>query len=87
MRLERNINADGFGKYSLVNHKKDGELEHGMPGTKDEFFVIKLKDLHAKAALLAYAKSAEFYDSEYAADIRDLAARAGRDNVWCKFPD
>jgi hypothetical protein len=89
MRLDRNVNPDGRGKYGLVNLREedDGRVIHGEPGTKEEFFVIKLKDKHSKAALLAYADSVEFYDKEFAEDVRELAARAGRDNPWCKDPD
>ncbi len=48
MRLDRNVNSDGREKYGLVNLREedDGQVIHGKPGTKEEFFVIKLKDKH-----------------------------------------
>ena len=89
MKLYRNGNPNGRGKYGIVDLREDPykKIEFGLPGTKEEFFVIKLKDKHSKAALLAYAESAEFYDKEFAEEVRELAARAGRDNPWCKDPD
>ena len=112
MRLVRNTNPEGHGKFALVNleklHKqfpvrdgaeygenpaydsleylKDrGFLTYGAPGSDDEFFVIKLKDVHARAALTAYAASCS--DPELAADVHELASRAGVNHPHCKHPD
>ena len=87
MDLVRNITTDGSCKYSLIEHQKDDHVEHGKPNTEHEFFVIKLKDRHAKSALEAYAKSVEPTDEQYAWQIYELAERAGVDNPWCKDPD
>lgn len=99
MRLDRNIK--GSGKYALVRvrkltpHGRDildqmvtaKVADMGTAGDEDEFFAIKLKDKYAQAALLAYAKAAAADDPEYAADVRELAARAGPASRWCKKPD
>jgi len=87
MKLVRNITEDGKCKYSLIENLKDGKIEHGLPGTEDEFFVLKLKDVHSKAALLAYAESINSEDPEFAEEVRDLASRSGTDSPWCKSPD
>lgn len=86
MKLDRNINANGMGKYALLNLRRN-VVEWGREGAEDEFFVLKLKDVWSKPALLAYAEAAEAHDPEYAAEIRGLAARAGIDNHFCKTPD
>lgn len=90
MRLKRNTTPDGMCKYSLIEHEKSDHVEHGLPGTENEFFVIKLKDIHARAALLGYLGSilqkADF-DEEYAHDIFELSKRAGINSKWCKEPD
>lgn len=54
-----------------------GFVEFATPGSRSEFFVVKLNDRYAKAALLAYADAAEADDPEYAADVRELASRTG----------
>ena len=64
-----------------------GVLEWGNKYAPDEFFVIKLKDENADAALIAYAASAEKKDPEYAAGIISLIERAGKNNPFCKTPD
>lgn len=53
MKLDRNINPDGKGKYALINLRKN-TVEWGEP---DQFFVIKYKDEFAAAALEAYAEA------------------------------
>lgn len=57
-----------------------GFLEYAGKNDPEEAFVIKLKDAHAPAALLAYAQSAhrpgEHRDDELAADVLDLVERA-----------
>ena len=90
MKLDRNINPDGTGKYALrellkLEAQKDfsattsvsalamqGIVDHG--GTPEtDFFVIRLKDKYAAAALTAYANAANKDDPEYAAEIHHLA--------------
>ena len=99
MRLDRNIGDAG--KYALVRMRDltsdmrgaldalatGGVVDMASAGDQDEFFAIKLKDKYAQAALLAYADAAEADDPEYAADVRELAARAGPASPWCKRPD
>jgi hypothetical protein len=65
MRLDRNVNVDGRGKYALINLRKatpdivDESVcvpEFAVTwGGDDQFFVIKYKDKFAAAALAAYA--------------------------------
>jgi len=43
MRMDRNINQDGMGKYALINLRTNK-----IDWDADEFFVIKLKDRYAK---------------------------------------
>lgn len=54
MKLDRNINKDGHGKYALINLRTN-MVEWGGPG--GGFFVIKLHDKFAPAALRAYAEA------------------------------
>ena len=75
MKLDRNVSYDGKGKYALINLRTNQVL-WGYPHSEHEFFVIKLKDKYASAALFAYARAAEADDPEYAADVRALAQRA-----------
>jgi hypothetical protein len=51
-------------------------VELGEKGSAEEFFVLKLKDRHSVAALLAYASSVEIVDPGFAAEVRELANRA-----------
>lgn len=70
MKLDRNINADGMGKYALLKLRN---LRRGDPAVDaalrtldeagildwgntvdSEFFVIRLKDVNAANALFAY---------------------------------
>lgn len=62
-------------------------VKFGPPGSKDEFFVVMLKDECAEAALTAYAQHAASFDKEYASAVLDLADRAGPNSPWCKRPD
>lgn len=71
MKLDRNINGDGKGKYALVRLRGTekeseaydclstldalGHLDWGIVGAKDEFFVVKLRDKYAPGALKGYA--------------------------------
>ena len=105
MKLDRNTNPTGKGKYALVNLRKIGgdprtheemadaikaspqSIEFGFVGAADEFWLIKLKDKYAAAALAAYANAAEAEDPEYAAQVRDMVKRAGPSSPFCKSPD
>jgi hypothetical protein len=113
MKLDRNINADGRGKYALLKMREverfatddpfypiqkdiaaaiklledEGILDWGTAGTEREFFVIRLKDRYAGAALAAYAASIREADPEFAAEVDDLVARAGPRSAFCKEPD
>lgn len=53
MKLDRNINHDGRGKYALINLRTN-KVEWGEEG---QFFVLKYKDIFAEAALRAYARA------------------------------
>ena len=86
MKLDRNENPNGKGKYALLNLRTD-KIEWGLVGEPDEFFVIKLKDKHAQAALAAYANSIAHDDPEFAEQVMGLAMRAGTNNPYCKDPD
>lgn len=114
MRMDRNENPDGCGKYAIVNLRKlnhlaghvgtfrrwapevqaaldtleaIGALEWGAVGQPDEFFLVKLKDKHAQAALGAYAWSVSADDPEFAREIAALASRSGPAHPLCKAPD
>jgi hypothetical protein len=92
MKLDRDENLDGKGKYALVRlrgiEKDDyaygllksldqlGYMDWGLPEATDEFFVIKLRDRSAAPALAAYANDAADYDEEWAAQVRVLQHRA-----------
>lgn len=94
MKLERHVGDQARGKYAVVRLRDiepktvaaqalarltvGGHVEFGNPGDADEFFVIKLKDEYAPAALFAYAAAARVDDSEYADEIVELAKRAQR---------
>jgi hypothetical protein len=86
MKMDRNINPDGRGKYAVLNLRTN-RIEWGCVGDEDEFFLIKLKDRNAKAALLAYADAIAERDPEFAAEVRQIAQRAGPDSPFCKDPD
>lgn len=88
MKLDRNVNENGTGKYALLNLRSN-KIEWGAPCTEEEFFVIKLKDRYAQAALNAYVKDVIDCgdDPEWAAEVQRLADRSSEDNPWCKQPD
>lgn len=86
MRLVRNLTADGVGKFTVINNVT-GKTMESRPGDPDEFFVIKLKDRHSEAALRAYAGSIRSSDPEFAAEVDELAGRAGKNSPFCKDPD
>lgn len=87
MKLDRNLTPDGRGKYRLWNERNQAWDDDCAPHGPDEFFVIKLKDRHAAIALRAYAASVADFDPEFAAEISDLADRAGPNSPFCKEPD
>lgn len=64
-----------------------GMLEYSTQGGVGEFFVMRLRDQYAGGALSTYASLAAVDDKEYAADIFELAGRAGRYHPACKRPD
>lgn len=93
MKLDRNINPDGRGKYALLKlrntdlssaeiRERVGKIVGGQvlqfgDNEDTEFFVIKLKDIYAAPALIAYAKAAqEDGEEEYAQEIFALAEAA-----------
>lgn len=105
MKLDRNINPDGRGKYALVlmreiptgangaevqaaleTLQQHGCLDYGNADDRD-FFVIRLKDKFAPAALFAYSVAAEDAgEKEWALEVRELAHNAAnRDDQ--KLPD
>jgi hypothetical protein len=120
MKLDRNINGDGRGKYGLIKTRRlqeiigpisnscnaknmdevnamkvreaiklleeEGILDWGTTA-KTEFFVVRLKDQFAGAALTGYALAARKVDSEYAREVANLAQRAGSRNPYCRMPD
>jgi hypothetical protein len=75
MRLVRNTSEDGRCKYAIIDNRT-GEKVEAKVGDPEEFFVLKLKDEFAAAALKAYALAAEGYDTEYAEEVYALALRA-----------
>jgi hypothetical protein len=86
-RLMRN-QRNGKGKYRVWSNRKESWVERDGPGEENEHFVIMLKDRHARAALLAYAKdAADFGEHEYSRDVQELANRAGQMHPNCKAPD
>lgn len=88
MKLLRNCTEQGAGKYSLIQNVKGGRIEHGAPGTRNEFFVVMLKDENAHGALLAYANEAACNgDMELSREVKELVKRAGKNSQWCKKPD
>ena len=54
MKLDRNTNLDGKGKYALINLRTD-KVEWGGPHM--QFFVRKYSDPFAAPALWAYARA------------------------------
>jgi len=107
VKLDRNINGDGRGKYALIQMRNVVRLTHqpwsnslvligerdrgpivemGGVGSESEFFVIKLKDKYAAAALGAYAMAAHADDPEYALEILNMAKRAA-ERADKKMPD
>lgn len=96
MKLDRNINPDGRGKYALIKLRLSTINRHLVDAAKaaehdvlvepdaidfgntadSDFFVIRIKDKYAAAALDAYAVAATKDDPEYANQIAELAQQA-----------
>lgn len=87
MKLDRNINPNGQGKYALFDLRKQAWVNDCGVGQEHEFFVIMLKDENADSALSAYAASAFKTDAEFAKEVAELAVRAGPYSPFCKAPD
>lgn len=114
MKLDRNLNDDGTGKYALLKLRNleafreegtfggvvaepiasalktlddYGIVDWGNRGAESEFMVIRLKDKYAGDALASYAAAAAVDDPEWAAEVADMAGRAGVNSPWCKRPD
>jgi hypothetical protein len=108
MRLDRNLNPDGKGKYALIKlrvaepvviesafaqsgyqkplrYELDADAVDFGDTPETDFFVIRLQDKYAAAALRAYAMEAGNDDPEYAADIFELVERA--ENMESRRPD
>lgn len=64
-----------------------GVIDWGNAGTDGEFFVIRLKDQYAQAALDGYANACRQDDPEWYTEITEMAQRAGPASPWCKYPD
>jgi len=76
------------GKYSVIDNRTGKPLADDGPFERNEFFVIKLADRYAQAALIAYAMTADDCgDHEFARDVNELALRAGPSSPHCKTPD
>ena len=80
MQYEGSGPFDGFApniQAALDELSKAGVLDFGMANTDGEFFLIRLKDRHAAAALSGYARSAEEHgETEWAEEVRTLATKA-----------
>ena len=110
MRLDRNVNPNGQGKYALLKLRRLSDdifrctdpmhpvfqamevlSEYGVMDSgiypHSEFFVIRLKDKYAQAALRAYADAARGDDPEYASEIMEMAERSGPSSKYCRVPD
>jgi len=70
MRLDRNVNPDGRGKYALINLRTN-KVEWG---NETQFFVIKYSDEFAFAALKAYSEAVLKKAIELAKTNGELAA-------------
>lgn len=76
-KMEKLNGADkAYAEHAMSMLGDVGLLELGAVGTEEEFFVIKLKDRIAPAALMAYAAGAALSDTEYASEVAALAGRA-----------
>ena len=90
MKLDRNITNPRRGKYALIKLREstvkldrdrgclmvnESAVDFGDTADSD-FFVIRLKDKYAAAALTAYAQAAMIDDPEYAKEVLALAVLA-----------
>ena len=78
MRRYRALPGDQLAEaHALLDRLQDlGIIDKGVRGASDEFFVLKLKDKYAPAALTAYANAAVDDDKELATQVLELASRA-----------
>ena len=70
--------------------ESEGIIDWGDRQTPGEFFVIRLRDRFAGAALNAYAFNAISHGGEFAEfgeEVRELADRAGIGSPFEKLPD
>lgn len=99
MKLDRNITTPRRGKYALIKLRvaeptKLSNAIYQVPaeavdfGNTDDtdFFVIRLRDKYAAAALAAYAGAAMREDPEYALEVMNLAKMAA-ESPYQKQPD
>jgi hypothetical protein len=91
MKLDRNINTDGRGKYRLWDERKQAWVDDCGPGQEHEYFVVMLKDRHAAVTLCAYAYSVAAgsvnNDTEWRDEVLELMHRAGPNSPFCQDPD
>jgi hypothetical protein len=87
VKLDRNINLSGLGKYRLWNERDQAWVDDCGPGEEHEYFVIMLKDRNAQSPLDAYATMIGGRDPEFSAEVRQLADRAGIKSPFCRDPD
>lgn len=90
-KLNELLQAGGHDAEILVasasNLKQLGVLDDSPAHSPGEYFVLRLRDRYAQAALIAYANAAWIDDPEYARDIWALTQRAGPASPYCKAPD
>ncbi len=93
-RLALYESSDTFNRFppkisrALKVLEAEGILEWGVVGKPNEFFLIKLKDAGAQAALTAYASvynNGE--DDEWRDEVLEMARRSGPDHPLCKRAD
>lgn len=77
------------GLYNAIKTLENAEiLDWGTSDSESEFFVIRLKDKYSASALFGYADAADRDgEHEFAAEIREMAFRAGPAHPDCKKPD
>jgi len=69
---------------AILTHPES--VDWGLVDSDSEFFVIRLKDVNAYEALMAYAKSVAEYDPEFAEEVFRLAIKS-RNHKKPKRPD
>jgi hypothetical protein len=62
MKLDRNTNVDGKGKYALINLRTN-KIEYGNENN-NQFFVMKYKDCFAVDGLRGYLNSVKLFIKE-----------------------